>query len=74
MQEVKKRLPGRIASQLLVSEVEDVFLSALKSAATAHGVHEKELGELDPDWPQWYADHMARTLEDAGYHLTGPPA
>jgi len=74
MQEVKEWLPGRTASQLLASDVKDVFLLALKSATTAHGVHEKELGERDPDWPQWYADHMARTLEGAGYLLTGPSA
>ena len=46
LQEIKKRLPGRTASQLLDAEVTDVLLSALKSAAAAHGVHEKELGGL----------------------------
>jgi catechol 2,3-dioxygenase-like lactoylglutathione lyase family enzyme len=74
LQEIKKRLPGRTASQLLDAQVTDVLLSALKSAAEAHGVHEKELGKADPDWPQWYAEHMTRTLETAGYHLTGPSA
>ena len=74
MQEIKKRLPGRTASQLLDTEVTDTLLSALKSAATAHGEHEKELGRPDPDWPQWYAEHMTRTLSAAGYHLTGPAA
>ena len=74
LQEIKKRLPGRTASQLLDAQVTDVLLSALKSAAEAHGVHEKELGKADPDWPQWYADHMARSLVSAGRHLTGFPA
>jgi len=54
--------------------VTDTLLSALKGAAAAHGVHEKELGRPDPDWPQWYAEHMTRTLGGAGYHLTGPLA
>jgi catechol 2,3-dioxygenase-like lactoylglutathione lyase family enzyme len=74
LQEIKKRLPGRTATQLLDAQVTDVLLSVLKSAAAAHGVHEKELGKADPDWPQWYAEHMTRTLETAGYHLTGPSA
>jgi hypothetical protein len=52
----------------------DILLEALKSAAAAHGVHEKELGRPDPDWPQWYAEHMTRTLGGTGYHLTGPSA
>jgi hypothetical protein len=31
---------------------------ALRRAATAHGEHEKELGEADPNWPDWYAQFM----------------
>ena len=50
----------------------DILLDALKTAAAAHGVHEKELGRPDPDWPKWYAEYMTRTLGSAGYHLTGP--
>jgi hypothetical protein len=52
----------------------DILLEAHKSAAAAHGVHEMELGRPDPDWPQWYAEHMTRTLGGARYHLTGPSA
>jgi catechol 2,3-dioxygenase-like lactoylglutathione lyase family enzyme len=74
MQEIQKRLPGRTASELLSAEVTDLLLAALKSAAAAHGVHEKELEKPDPEWPQWYAEHMARTLGAAGYHITGPSA
>jgi hypothetical protein len=33
---------------------------ALREAAIAHGMHEKELGHADPDWPTWYAQHMAQ--------------
>ena len=72
LQEIRKRLPGRTASQLLDAQVTDVLLSGLKSAAASHGAHEKDLGKPDPDWPQWYAEHMTRTLESGGYHLTKP--
>jgi hypothetical protein len=33
-------------------------------------LHEQELGRPDPDWPQWYAAHMTRTLGADGYQLT----
>jgi hypothetical protein len=58
----------------LNGNVTGILLEALKSAAAAHGVHEKELGKHDPDWPQWYAEHMTRTLGGAGYQLSGPAA
>jgi hypothetical protein len=32
--------------------------AALRRAETAHGVHEKELGHADPEWPDWYAQFM----------------
>jgi hypothetical protein len=47
-----------------------ILLDLLKGAAQAHGVHEKETGKPDPDWPQWYAEHMTRTLRDAGYRIS----
>ena len=74
MQEIRQRLPGRTAQQSLNGKTSGVLLEALKSAAIAHGVHEKELGKADPDWPQWYAEEMARRLESTGYRLTGPAA
>lgn len=71
MQEIKKRLPGRETTrELLQGEMTGLLLESLKSTAAAHGVHEKELGKRDEEWPQWYAEHMARTLADAGYHIT----
>ena len=48
----------------------ELMLEILKRAATAHGVHEKELGRPDPDWPQWYAEHMARSLLEGGFELS----
>jgi hypothetical protein len=32
--------------------------SALRRAATAHGKHEKRIGQEDPNWPDWYAAYM----------------
>ena len=48
-----------------------MLLDALKRAAAAHGIYEKtELGGVyDENWPQWYAQHMTRTLADGGYEL-----
>lgn len=63
---------GRRTNRSMVND--RILQEALKSPAAAHGVHEKELGRPDPDWPQWYAEHMTRTLGGAGYHLTGPSA
>jgi hypothetical protein len=52
----------------------EILLSLLKRAAEAHGIHEKELGKPDPDWPQWYAQHMTRTLREAGYQISPAPS
>jgi hypothetical protein len=46
-----------------------IILDALNRAATAHGVHEEQLGYRDEEWPQWYAEHMAATLAEDGYQL-----
>lgn len=32
--------------------------AALRRAETAHGKHEEEIGQADPDWPDWYAQYM----------------
>ena len=47
-----------------------LFVDLLKRAAQAHGLHEQETGKPDPDWPQWYAAHMTRTLREAGYRIS----
>jgi catechol 2,3-dioxygenase-like lactoylglutathione lyase family enzyme len=59
LQEVTTRRPGRISHVVYrsASEVEQ----ALRDAALAHGGYEEKLGHHDPDWPSWYAAHMART-------------
>ena len=48
----------------------DRLTAALQRAAAAHGLHEQELGKPDPDWLQWYAEHMTHTLTEDGYRLT----
>ena len=47
----------------------EILPDALEQAAAAHGVYEDEVlgGVYDAHWPQWYADHMARTLAEAGH-------
>jgi catechol 2,3-dioxygenase-like lactoylglutathione lyase family enzyme len=57
LQEVTERRPGRI-SHVVHSSVAELE-QALRDAAAAHGKHEEEIGEADPDWPAWYAAHMA---------------
>jgi len=39
---------------------------ALRRAAAAHGRHEAETGQPDPDWPDWYAQSMADESAGAG--------
>jgi glycosyltransferase involved in cell wall biosynthesis len=72
LQEITEWLPGRTTHEPLNGKMTNILLEALESAAAAHGVHEKELGRPDPDWPKWYAEHMTRTLGGTGYRLNGP--
>jgi NAD(P)-dependent dehydrogenase (short-subunit alcohol dehydrogenase family) len=48
----------------------EILRDLLQRAERAHGLHEKELGRRDDDWPQWYAEHMTRALSDAGEHIS----
>jgi hypothetical protein len=54
VQEVITRLPGRVTA----------VAGALRRAAAAQGKHE-EIGQPDPNWPDWYAHYMAD--EQAGH-------
>jgi hypothetical protein len=53
-------------------DVTAILLDLLKRAAEAHGIHEtNDLGGVyDKQWPQWYAQHMTRTLAEAGYTIS----
>jgi hypothetical protein len=46
---------------------EEDLLTALLSAATAHGIHEEKTGQHDEKWPEWYAEHMAHRLSREWY-------
>jgi catechol 2,3-dioxygenase-like lactoylglutathione lyase family enzyme len=50
----------------------DILTATLERTAVAHGVYEAEElgGKHHDEWPQWYAEHMARALAADGYRLT----
>lgn len=73
LQEIRERLPGRVARASLNGHATAILLQALQSAAAADGGHETESGKPDADWPR-YAEHITRMLSAAGYHLSGPSA
>jgi catechol 2,3-dioxygenase-like lactoylglutathione lyase family enzyme len=59
LQEITKRLPGRVDSaETTYASVADLA-SALRRAEAAHGEHEARTGERDEEWPAWYAAYMA---------------
>ncbi len=66
LQEVTRRLPGRVSGGTAYSSVRDLA-QALIRAATAHGKHEARTGKEDPNWPDWYAEYMVR--EQSGEDL-----
>jgi hypothetical protein len=47
---------------------EEDVLTALLSAASAHGIHEAQNGGArDENWAAWYAEHMAPALSRTFY-------
>ena len=60
LQEITSRLPGRIDSAATAFGSASDLASALRRASAAHGEHEKRTGKADANWPDWYADYMAR--------------
>jgi catechol 2,3-dioxygenase-like lactoylglutathione lyase family enzyme len=65
-QEVTTRLPGRVADETKYASANDLS-QALRRAAAAHGQHEAQIGQADPNWPDWYAEYMVR--EQSGEEL-----
>ena len=49
----------------------EILLEHLRQAAAAHHIYQTEElgGQYHKNWPQWYAEHMTRTLAQAGYRL-----
>jgi len=58
VQEITTRLPGRETSALAAYDSVAGLAAALRRAEAAHGKHEQETGQPDPDWPAWYAQFM----------------
>jgi catechol 2,3-dioxygenase-like lactoylglutathione lyase family enzyme len=67
VQEVTRRLPGRIDPATTTFASANDLASAMRRAAAAHGEHEKRNEQRDATWPDWYAAYMA--AEQAGTEL-----
>ena len=64
VQEVTRRLPGRIDTAATTFASTNDLASAIRRAAAAHGEHEKRNGQRDANWPDWYATYIS--AEQAG--------
>jgi catechol 2,3-dioxygenase-like lactoylglutathione lyase family enzyme len=67
LQEITKRLPGRIDSAETAFSSDVDLAGAMRRASVAHGEYEKRIGHADEDWPDWYAKYMV--AEQAGTEL-----
>jgi catechol 2,3-dioxygenase-like lactoylglutathione lyase family enzyme len=67
VQEVTRRLPGRVDPAATTFASANDLASAMRRAAAAHGKHGKRNGQQDANWPDWYAAYMA--AEQAGTDL-----
>jgi hypothetical protein len=68
LQEITARLPGRIDPATTTFASAGDLASALRRAAAAHGKHEERNGgQRDENWPDWYAEYMVR--EQSGQDL-----
>jgi catechol 2,3-dioxygenase-like lactoylglutathione lyase family enzyme len=59
-QEVTTRHAGRISEDQTTFTSAYELAGALRRAAAAHGEHEKQIGQHDENWPDWYADYMVK--------------
>jgi catechol 2,3-dioxygenase-like lactoylglutathione lyase family enzyme len=67
LQEITTRLPGRIDPGATTFATATDLAAAFRRAETAHGEHEKRIGQRDAEWPEWYAAYMI--AEQAGTEL-----
>ena len=67
LQEITRRLPGRIDLATTTFASARDLASALRRAEAAHGEHEKRTGQRDVNWSDWYAAYMV--AEEAGTEL-----
>jgi catechol 2,3-dioxygenase-like lactoylglutathione lyase family enzyme len=67
-QEITQRAPDRTDTDVTTFNSPADLAAALRRAAAAHGEHEKRTGgRHDENWPDWYAEYMAR--EQGGQDL-----
>jgi catechol 2,3-dioxygenase-like lactoylglutathione lyase family enzyme len=66
LQEVTRRLPGRVAGNTSYASAYELAQAMIR-AAKAHGQHETRTGQADQNWPGWYAEYMVR--EQSGEEL-----
>jgi catechol 2,3-dioxygenase-like lactoylglutathione lyase family enzyme len=57
LQEVTKRLPGRVAGDTTYASARELAQAMIR-AATAHGKREGRSGEVDPRWLEWCAEYI----------------
>lgn len=67
IQQVTRRLPRRLSANQTTFTSQTDLAAALRRAAAAHGEHERRTGAHDANWPDWYAEYMAR--EQTGENL-----
>ncbi|MGC1423202.1 MAG: glyoxalase, partial [Terracidiphilus sp.] len=58
LQEITKRLPGRIEAEATTYASSNDLAEALRRAEAAHSQHESLIGQSDKNWPAWYANFM----------------
>src|ERR1700721_3010430 len=59
LQEVTKRLAGRVAGNTTYASAHDLAQAMIR-AAKAHEQHEKRTGQSDANWLDWCAEYMVR--------------
>jgi catechol 2,3-dioxygenase-like lactoylglutathione lyase family enzyme len=59
LQEVTKRLAGRVAGKTTYASAHDLAQAMIR-AARAHEQHQKRTGQSDANWQDWYAEYMVR--------------
>jgi len=67
VQEVTRRLPGRIDPATMTFRSASDLASAIRRAAAAHGEHDERNGQGGANWPDSYAAYIA--AEQAGTEL-----
>jgi catechol 2,3-dioxygenase-like lactoylglutathione lyase family enzyme len=60
LQEVTKRLPGRVEDTKTAYASTNELTNAIERAAAAHKEHEKQTGQSSTNWTAWFAEYMTR--------------